>query len=227
MVNQIDCDATEFGSHFRQGGWRLGLLVARNCEPKQGQRNLATSGEVTSPQVAKSNKLSCEQFAAKAGVSASTVKYYYAAWESAAEAGYCLSAKELNPGQDDLEDFDEDDYERREIWSKFYQKAREPKKPKQQVEKKQTKEKTETKQEVKETESSSETITLDEAELDAQFRHERIVNAREALEAHHNKLDELSVITTAEDVAAVEEIMRIAEAILNKCKELTQLKSED
>lgn len=213
MVNQIDCDATEFGSHFRQGGWRLGLLVARNCKPKQGQRNLATSGEV--------EKLSCDQFATKAGVSASTVKYYYAAWELAAEAGYCLPAKDLVPGQDDLEDFDEDDHERREIWSKFYQKAREPKKPKQQTVEKKTEKKTEAKQEAKETESSSETITINEEELDAQFRHERIVNAREALEAHQSKLDELSVVTTQDDLAAIEQIMKIAEAILNKCKELT------
>lgn len=219
MSSQIDCDAIEFGSHFKQGGWRLGLLVARNCEPKQGKRtDLATSGEV---------KVSCEEFATKAGVSSSTVKYYYAAWELAAESGYCLSAKELSPGQDDLEDFDEDDNERREIWSKFYQKAREPKqsKPKAQEPKKS---KSETKEESKteeKNESDSDTVTLNEEELDAQFRHERIINAREALEVHQTKLSELSVVTAAEDVAAVQEIMKIAEAILLKCKELTKLKS--
>ena len=26
----IDNDAREFGQHLKQGGWRLGLLVARN-----------------------------------------------------------------------------------------------------------------------------------------------------------------------------------------------------
>lgn len=221
MGKQIDCDAIEFGSHFRQGGWRLGLLVARNCEPKQGKRtDLATSGEV---------KVSCDEFASKAGVSSSTVKYYYAAWELAAEAGYCLPAKDLIPGQDDLEDFDEDDHERREIWSKFYQKAREPKKPKQQVEEtkktetqeKKTEKKTET------TESDSETVQLNEAELDALFRHERIINAREALEVHHTKLSELSVVTTEDDLTAVQEIMKIAEAILAKCKELSSPKEEE
>jgi hypothetical protein len=217
MSNQIDCDAIEFGSHFKQGGWRLGLLVARNCEPKQGKRtDLATGGEV---------KVSCDEFASKAGVSASTVKYYYAAWGLAADAGYCLSAKELSPGQDDLEDFDEDDFERREIWSKFYQKAREPKQSKQKVEE-QTESKT--KEEVQtdsKSESDSATVTLSEEELDAQFRHERIINAREALEVHQTKLSELSVVTAAEDLAAVQEIMKIAEAILVKCKELTKLKS--
>lgn len=215
-MSQIDCDATEFGNHFKQGGWRLGLLVARNCEPKQGKRtDLATGGEV---------KVSCDEFATKAGVSSSTVKYYYAAWELAAEAGYCLSAKELSPGQDDLDDFDEDDNERREIWAKFYQKAREPKKPKQKQEPEKTEVKKETQTETK-SESYSETITLSEEELDAQFRHERIVNAREALEAHQTKLSELSVVTAPEDLAAVQEIMKIAEAILTKCKELTKLKS--
>ncbi|MCX5045500.1 hypothetical protein OG921_20240 [Aldersonia sp. NBC_00410] len=28
----MDDDAREFGQHFKQGGWRLGLLVARNVE---------------------------------------------------------------------------------------------------------------------------------------------------------------------------------------------------
>lgn len=218
-MNQIDCDATEFGKHFKQGGWRLGLLVARNCESKQGKRtDLATSGEV---------KVSCEEFAAKAGVGSTTVKYYFAAWELAAEAGYCLPAKELSPGDDDLDDFDEEDHERREIWTKFYQKAREPKKPKQkqEVEQKPEPKETESKQVDEEPEIDSETIEFNEAELDAQFRHERIVNAREALEVHQNKLDEIGVVTSQEDVAAVQEIMKIAEAIIAKCKELTKLKS--
>lgn len=220
MGKQIDCDAIEFGSHFKQGGWRLGLLVARNCEPKQGKRtDLATSGEV---------KVSCEEFATKAGVSSSTVKYYYAAWELAAESGYCLSAKELSPGQDDLEDFDEDDHERREIWAKFYQKAREPKQSKQKAQEPEKKNETKAKEEKKteeQNESDSDSVTLNEEELDAQFRHERIINAREALEVHQTKLNELSVVTAAEDLAAVQEIMKIAEAILLKCKELTKLKS--
>ena len=217
MSNQIDCDAIEFGTHFKQGGWRLGLLVARNCEPKQGKRtDLATSGEV---------KVSCDEFASKSGVSATTVKYYYAAWELAAEAGYCLSAKQLSPGQDDLDDFDEDDHERREIWSKFYQKAREPKQSKQKAQEPEKTETKEKKKEEKKSESDSAAIQLSEQELDAQFRHERIVNAREALEVHQNKLDELSVVTAPEDLAAVQEIMKIAEAILTKCKELTKLKS--
>lgn len=219
MSNQIDCDAIEFGNHFKQGGWRLGLLVARNCEPKQGKRtDLATGGEV---------KVSCDEFASKAGVGATTVKYYYAAWELAAEAGYCLSAKQLSPGQDDLDDFDEDDFERREIWSKFYQKAREPKQYKQKAqepEKTESESKEEQKTENK-SESDSSAIKLSEEELDAQFRHERIINAREALEVHQTKLSELSVVTAPEDLAAVQEIMKIAEAILSKCKELTKLKS--
>jgi hypothetical protein len=28
----VDDDARVFGQHFKQGGWRLGLLVARNVE---------------------------------------------------------------------------------------------------------------------------------------------------------------------------------------------------
>lgn len=34
----VDSDAREFGQHFRQGGWRLGLLVARNVKPGKAGR---------------------------------------------------------------------------------------------------------------------------------------------------------------------------------------------
>jgi hypothetical protein len=37
MEPTTELDAREFGIHVRQGGWRLGLLVARNVEPRKGQ----------------------------------------------------------------------------------------------------------------------------------------------------------------------------------------------
>lgn len=217
MSNQIDCDAAEFGSHFKQGGWRLGLLVARSV--KVGNHG----GSRSSSHV--NLKISVAEFATKSGVSESNTRVYFKAWEMAAEEGHCLRAAELNPGDEDASiDFDEDDNESRILWAKFLQKAREPKKPKQQ-EKKQEKpveEKTETEEE---NESSSETITISQEELDAQFRHDRIINAREALETHQTKLFEIGVVTAPEDIAAVQDIITRAEAIAAKGREL--LKQEE
>jgi hypothetical protein len=36
-AHAITADATEFGNHMRQGGWRLGLLVARNVAVAPGR----------------------------------------------------------------------------------------------------------------------------------------------------------------------------------------------
>lgn len=207
MGNQIDSDATEFANHFKQGGWRLGLLVARSVvmQAKPGGIPTGDNGKVTTG-----------EFAKKSGVSQTTVQYYFKAWELAADEGHCLHARELNPGDEDASiDHDEDDNESRIMWSKFYQKAREPKKPKQQVEKKpEPKVEAEANESEDETSTETDSFVINEAELDRQFRHDRIVNAREAFEAHATKLSEIGVVTEAEDVAALQDIYKYAQQIL-------------
>lgn len=124
LTNQVTKDAAEFGSHFKQGGWRLGLLVARSVEQGTGGSRDNRS------HVNSSAKVSMRQFAEMSGVSLTNVSYYYRAWELAADDGRCTKAKELIPGQDDLEDqYDEDDEELRSDWSKYLKQARVAKKP--------------------------------------------------------------------------------------------------
>lgn len=111
-------DAAEFGRHFA-GDWQLGLLVARNVYKKSGPGRRKKSEQVP-------NKVSCAEFAEKAGVSVRTVQWYYNTWELAAEAGHCTSADQLLPGDDDpkLVAVDEQSDELRELWRVWYRKAR-------------------------------------------------------------------------------------------------------
>ena len=136
----LDNDAREFGQHFKQGGWRLGLLVARNVEPHKGQgKPRPPVDEAASPLSTpdgvldeKPSKVSGTEFATKAGVSKQHVANYYKAWELAADDHKCLHAKDLSPGDEDLEDLEEEDVEHtRELWSKYLQMAKEPKEPKE------------------------------------------------------------------------------------------------
>jgi hypothetical protein len=86
VAASIDNDARTFGLHFKQGGWRLGLLVARNVyvsDDERGRRDLKA------PEL---GKVTANQFAEKAGVTAKTVQLYYRAWELAAKAKKCRPA---------------------------------------------------------------------------------------------------------------------------------------
>jgi hypothetical protein len=93
----IKNDACEFGRHFKQGGWRLGLLVARNVAPRKPGQPKADGGE-NSPE---NGKVSISEFARLAGVSKSHVLYYYRAWQLAAKADECQLAEQLLPGDED------------------------------------------------------------------------------------------------------------------------------
>jgi hypothetical protein len=127
-MSTIDNDAREFGQHIKQGGRRLGLLVARNVRPSKGGRRPGDAGNPTH-ELGFAGKVSATQFASKAGVSQSHVSTYYRAWELAAVDGLCLHAKDLSPGDEDLEDRTEDDEHTRQLWSNYLEKARKPKKP--------------------------------------------------------------------------------------------------
>lgn len=123
----IQENAREFGQHFKQGGWRLGFLVARSVEhggnggrPSEN-RSLENS----------SGKVSISRFAELAGVSKSHVSYYFRAWQLAAEDGHCPPAEQMSPDSDDglRDDIDKDDDHAREMWSKYLQQAREAREP--------------------------------------------------------------------------------------------------
>jgi hypothetical protein len=124
VVNQLQSDAAEFGQAVRCGGWRLGLLVARNVEPGTGGPRPAEPR--TGAQL---EKVSGHQFAELAGVSARTVDYYYKAWQLAAKAKLVPDAKTIQPGDEDVcIDIDaiEDEDNPQTQWSWFYSLAKNP-----------------------------------------------------------------------------------------------------
>lgn len=103
--NAINQDAREFGLHMRQGGWRLGLLVARNVVVAPGR----VAPETLLP------KVNATAFAKIAGTSNDRVLRHLAAWERAAKAGLVPHAATLNPGSEvDL------DVERLPAWGPIY-----------------------------------------------------------------------------------------------------------
>jgi hypothetical protein len=114
----LDDDAAKFGRHF-QGGWQLGLLVARNVNKRAKPGKPPKSEQVR-------NKVSCAKFAELANVSERTVQWFYDAWQLAAEEGHCTPAELLMPGSEDpkLSGIDLRSHEFRELWRKYYREAR-------------------------------------------------------------------------------------------------------
>jgi hypothetical protein len=127
----VDDDPREFGQHFKQGGWRLGQLVARNVEPHKGQGKPRPHVDEVGQEhdSSKPEKVSGAEFASRAGVSKQHIANYFNAWELAADEGLCQHARDLSPGDEDLDDIEEDDEHTREKWSKFLEKAKKPKEP--------------------------------------------------------------------------------------------------
>lgn len=131
QTTQLNIDAQEFGVGVRCGGWRLGLLVARNVEPGKAGKPSAANRSL------ENNKVSMNKFAELAGVSVSHVKYYYDAWELAAKANLVPAASKVEYGDDEIcidVDAIEDEDNPRTFWSWFYSNAKNP--PKQKEEKK-------------------------------------------------------------------------------------------
>jgi hypothetical protein len=94
MQPTTEIDAREFGIHMRQGGWRLGLLVARNVEKK----STAHRPHVTNRD--KNDKVSAREFSEVAGVDRNKVLRYLKAWNIAAEDGFVPPSSELSPGEE-------------------------------------------------------------------------------------------------------------------------------
>jgi len=91
----ITKDAEEFGIHVKQGGWRLGLLVARNVE--RGEAGRPAKNRNARDDFA---KVSAQQFAKLSDTSAPRVLRYLDAWNAAADAGHVSASADLSPGDD-------------------------------------------------------------------------------------------------------------------------------
>lgn len=108
VAAQIEGDAHEFGLHLKEGGWRLGLLVARCVQPgfMSNQHTPSSNDE---------GKVSMAAFAGLAGIGDHRVRRYYDAWERAAAKGKVPHADALSPGDEpDL------DWTRLPRWKTFF-----------------------------------------------------------------------------------------------------------
>ena len=89
-----EADAREFGLHKTQGGWRMGLLVARNVE-RQGPGGLSI-GQMTN------GKVAANEFAKRAGLyDHKIVIRYLDRWDEYAADDTVPHSTELSPGDED------------------------------------------------------------------------------------------------------------------------------
>lgn len=110
-MNATEHDAREFGLHVKQGAWRLGLLVARNVQPGNGQSERGSRRRNDRSD----EKISASKFAELSGTSQPRVMRYLNAWNRAAEAGLVPMSRDLMPGDDpDL------DWDSLPDWNEFY-----------------------------------------------------------------------------------------------------------
>jgi hypothetical protein len=97
-ISKIDRDAAEFGLHVKQGGWRLGLLVARNVVNNgPGRRSNSVTAELE-----RTGKTSAETFAKKSGMpgAGDRILRYLKAWDAAAADEIVPASAELVPGEE-------------------------------------------------------------------------------------------------------------------------------
>lgn len=94
MSDLVQRDAEEFGVHVKAGGWRLGLLVARNVEKGVG------TGRPKKGETVSREKVSAAEFAQQSTTSTARVLRYLSAWEHAAADGLVPPAHALSPGED-------------------------------------------------------------------------------------------------------------------------------
>ena len=71
-----ELDASEFGNHVRQGGWRLGLLVARNVEKGKGNGGDRRSDQFPNRETETGGKVNALTFAEMSGVGKNRVHAY-------------------------------------------------------------------------------------------------------------------------------------------------------
>lgn len=94
----VEMDAREFGLHLKEGGWRLGLLVARSVEP--GTIAVGGGGGGAVVAITTTGKTSASKFADDARTSVDRVMRYYRAWDRYATKGKVPPASDLTPGDE-------------------------------------------------------------------------------------------------------------------------------
>lgn len=212
QVSQTQRDAEEFGIGVRCGGWRLGLLVARNVAPAKAGRPKADNHSL------ENEKVSMNRFAELAGVSPSHVKYHYDAWEFAAQAGLVPAADKITMGDEEVcidVDAIEDEENDRTHWSFFYKMAKNP--PEKQSAKKESKseEKSKPESQVKDEEVDADfgisekkpAPTKDEvAEADSAIQRNSLLEILESIQSAASRMARIDGTVTGENVGLLDQI---------------------
>lgn len=231
-TTEIDRDAREFGLLYKQGGWRLGLLVARcvyvgdhggtrddESDPVRDD-DLESDTLNASAQCALDSKTTVAVFASKSGISERNVYLYHKAWELAADDGRCLHSKDLQPGQEDLEDIEEDDDDLRGDWPSYMRRAREPKKSKNKASQQKSPPKNQ-QQKKRTVEPTAEETTL----LDDEIHHGELI---EILECATCLVERLAGIESLDqDVDLLDEIAVQGEELTKTAQSLRISKLEE
>lgn len=117
-VSLVELDAREFGQHVKLGGWRLGLLVARNVEKGKGNGGDRRSDQFPNRETENVGKVNALKFAELSGVGKNKVLRYLDAWNRAAnDLPELHHSDELAPGNE--LDLDEEWIEIHP-WGKYY-----------------------------------------------------------------------------------------------------------
>jgi AcrR family transcriptional regulator len=208
---QLDKDATEFGSHVKAGGWRLGLLVARNVF-------IGThGGDRSSTTLDLGNRVTAAEFAEKAGVSKQTVHNYYRAWELAADAGKVTHAELLSPDSiedlDQMEDDDETDENRRQIWKDYLRQA---------IRGNKTKPEPKPEPELPKVDQTPEEIAEDEKisyEIDSSIMSSGLINLLEDTRVLSQKVRAVESVLNTRDLEILDEIEAEARSVIEAIEE--------
>lgn len=112
----VERNAQEFGQHVRQGGWRLGYLVATSVEKGSGDGvNIAYREGVS---IETPSKVSARKFSEQSGVSATKVLRYLEAWNRAADDLGIEHADDMHPGY--TCDWLTEEWVEQHPWGKYY-----------------------------------------------------------------------------------------------------------
>ena len=106
----VELNAQEFGQHVRQGGWRLGYLVATSVEK-------GTGGHRTVP-IETVDKVSARWFSEESGVSPAKVLRYLEAWNRASDDLGIEHADDMHPGYEC--DWLTEEWVEQHPWGKYY-----------------------------------------------------------------------------------------------------------
>lgn len=217
QLSQTEKDAAEFGVGVRCGGWRLGLLVARNVAPAKAGRPKADENHSQ-----ENEKISMNRFAELAGVSPSQVKYHWDAWEFASQAGLVPSADLIHLGDEDVcidVDAIEDEENSKTHWSFFYRMAKNP--PEKSSGKKDSEAKTESKEKSSKPEPKVSDKEIDEdfgvevtkdevAEADSVIQRNSLLEILETIQSAASRMARIDGTVTGENVGLLSQISSAA-----------------